>query len=138
MGSAIAILCSELKMNPIIYSLHVLFLHYSFMSSSSYDLSSVPSVYHDPGNVFIKQCALSLQPHRPDDCTIDLLPGAPLPTSRLSNPSRPEREAMEKYIHDSLATGLIRLSSPPVGAGIIFVETKDHSLRPCIDYRGLN
>ncbi|KAK7884344.1 hypothetical protein WMY93_027467 [Mugilogobius chulae] len=33
----------------------------------------------------------------------DLLPGAPLPSSRLYNLSRPEYEAMEKYINDSLA-----------------------------------
>ncbi|KAI2655704.1 Transposon Tf2-11 polyprotein [Labeo rohita] len=45
---------------------------------------------------------------------------------------------MERYIHDSLATGIIRPSSSPAGAGFFFVEKKDGSLRPCIDYRGLN
>uniref|UniRef100_A0AAY5JZ72 Uncharacterized protein n=1 Tax=Esox lucius TaxID=8010 RepID=A0AAY5JZ72_ESOLU len=34
----------------------------------------------------------------PYDCAIELFPGAPLPASRLYNLSRPEREAMEKYI----------------------------------------
>lgn len=62
------------------------------------DLSLVPSVYHDLREVFNKSRALSLPPHRPYDCAIDLLPGAPLPTSRLYNLSRPEREAMESYI----------------------------------------
>ncbi len=45
---------------------------------------------------------------------------------------------MEKYISDSLAAKIIRPSSSPVGAGFFFVKKKDGSLRPCIDYRGLN
>lgn len=82
--------------------------------------------------------ALSLPPHRPYDCAIDLLPGAPLPTSRLYNLSRPEREAIEKYINDSLAAGLIGPSSSHVGAGFFFVSKKDKTLRPCFDFCGLN
>ena len=102
------------------------------------DLSSVPEEYHDLGAVFSKLHALSLPPHRPYDCAIDLLPGAPLPGSRLFNLSRPERESMEEYIGEFLAAGIIRPSSSPVGAGFFFVGKKDGSLRPCIDYRGLN
>ena len=102
------------------------------------DLTLVPLDYHDLGSVFSKQHALSLPPHRPYDCAIDLLPGSPLPSSRLFNLSLPEREAMEGYIRDSLAAGIIRPSSSPVGAGFFFVSKKDKSLRPCIDYRGLN
>ena len=102
------------------------------------NLSAVPPVYHSLGEVFSKQRALFLPPHRPYDCTIDLLPGASLPSSRLFNLSRTEREAMETYIKDSLAAGIIRPSSSPVGAGFFFVSKKDRSLRPCIDYRGLN
>ena len=102
------------------------------------DLSVVPSEYHDLQQVFSKDKALSLPPHRPYDCTIDLLPGSPLPSKKLYNLSKPEKETMEKYIQDSLATGLIRPSSSPVGAGSFFVEKKDGSLRPCIDYTGLN
>lgn len=45
---------------------------------------------------------------------------------------------METYITESLATGIIRASSSPVAAGFFFVEKKDKSLRPCIDYCGLN
>lgn len=44
---------------------------------------------------------------------------------------------MDKYIRESLDAGLIRPSSSPAGAGFFFVK-KDGSLRPCIDYRGLN
>lgn len=102
------------------------------------DLSVIPPEYHDLAEVFSKERALSLPPHRPYDCAIDLLPGAPLPSSRLYNLSRPETETMEKYITDSLAAGIIRPSSSPVGAGFFFVTKKEGTLRPCIDYRGLN
>ena len=55
---------------------------------------------------------------------------------RLFSLSAPETQVMEKYIGESLATGLIRPSSLPAGAGFFFVEKKDKSLHPCIDYRG--
>ena len=45
---------------------------------------------------------------------------------------------MEDYIGESLAASIIHPSSSPVGAGFFFVSKKDSSLRPCIDYRGLN
>uniref|UniRef100_A0A8C6M8F1 CCHC-type domain-containing protein n=1 Tax=Nothobranchius furzeri TaxID=105023 RepID=A0A8C6M8F1_NOTFU len=67
------------------------------------DLTMVPQVYHDLKHVFSKDRASSLPPHRPFDCAIDLLPGAPLPSSRLYQLSKPERESMEEYIQDCLA-----------------------------------
>lgn len=81
------------------------------------DLSFIPAVYHDLSPVFSKTKALSLPPHHPYDCAIDLLPGGPLPTSHLYNISQPERETMERYIKDFLAAGIIRPSSPPRGRG---------------------
>lgn len=45
---------------------------------------------------------------------------------------------MDAYIDLALAAGLICPSSSPAGAGFFFVKKKDGSLRPCIDYRGLN
>lgn len=44
---------------------------------------------------------------------------------------------MERYVTDSLAAGLIRSFSSPVGAGFFFVQ-KDDYLWPHIDYRGHN
>ena len=102
------------------------------------DLSSVPTIYHDLGEAFSKSKALSLPPHRPYDCEINIIPGSTLPSSRLFHLSRPEREAMEKYLTDSVHSGIIRPSTSPVGAGFFFVAKKDKTLRPCIDYRGLN
>lgn len=90
----------------------------------TFDLANVPSVYHDLAEVFQKDRAQSLPLHRPYDCAIDLLPGAPLPTSRLYSLSLPEQEAMEKYISESPFAGIIRASSSPVSAGFLFVEKK--------------
>lgn len=101
------------------------------------DLSRVPEVYHDLRAVFSHSRAASLPPHRPYDCAINLLPGTSPPKGRLFSLSGPERAAMEKYLSESLAAGVIRPSSSPAGAGFFFVK-KDGSLRPCIDYRGLN
>ena len=60
------------------------------------------------------------------------------PKGGLYSLSAPESRAMEQYIQGSLAAGIIRPSSSPAGAGFFFVSKKDKSLRPCIDYRGLN
>ncbi|XP_073448026.1 uncharacterized protein [Aquarana catesbeiana] len=49
-----------------------------------------------------------------------------------------ELVTLKKYIDENLERGFIRPSTSPAGAGIFFVEKKDHSLRPCIDYRELN
>ncbi|KAI2646401.1 Transposon Tf2-6 polyprotein [Labeo rohita] len=110
----------------------------SVLQEKAADLCNVPAEYLDLKEVFSKSRAASLPPHRPYDCAIELLPGTSPPKGKLYSLSIPEREAMEKYISDSLAAGFIRPSSSPAGAGFFFVGKKDGSLRPCIDYRGLN
>ncbi|CAM4619083.1 unnamed protein product [Leuciscus chuanchicus] len=110
----------------------------SMFQEEAVDLCNVPAEYQDLKEVFSKSRAASLPPHRPYDCAIELLPGTSPPKGKLYSLSVPEREAMEKYISDSLAAGFIRPSSSPAGAGFFFVGKKDGSLRPCIDYRGLN
>ena len=79
----------------------------------------------------------TLPPHRPYDCAIELQPAIP-PRGRIFSLSRPDRAAMEKYLTESLAVGIICPSSSPAGAGFFFMGKKDGTLRPCIDYRGIN
>ncbi|KAK3518249.1 hypothetical protein QTP70_034616 [Hemibagrus guttatus] len=107
-------------------------------SQESLDLSQVPIQYHHLKAVFSKKKATSLPPHRPYDCAIELLLGTCPPRGRIFSLSPPERTAMDKYINESLAAGVIRSSTSPAGAGFFFVSKKDGGLRPCIDYRGLN
>lgn len=83
--------------------------------------------------VFSKKLTLSLpQP------ALRLAAGTPLPSSRLYQLSRPEHEAMDTYISESLASALIMPLSSPVGAAFLFVRKKDGTFRPCIDYLDLN
>ncbi|KAK3509828.1 hypothetical protein QTP70_012502 [Hemibagrus guttatus] len=108
-------------------------------SQESLDLSQVPIQYHHLKAVFSKKKATSLPPHRPYDCAIELLPGTcPPQRPYILIVPPPECTAMDKYINESLAAGIIRPSTSPAGAGFFFVSKKDGGLRPCIDYRGLN
>ena len=102
------------------------------------ELSQVPSEYWDLKEVFSKSRAASLPPHRHYDCAINLLSGTTPPRGQIFSLSLPEHKAMEEYINDALASGFIRPSTLPAGAGFFFVGKKDGGLRPCIDYRGLN
>ena len=83
-------------------------------------LTVVPPMYHDLAPVFSKDKALSLPPHCPYDCAINLLPGAPLPVGQLYNLSIPEKETMHNYITESIASGVLRASSSLVAAGFFF------------------
>ena len=75
----------------------------------------------------------------PMTARFDLRSGtSPHPEVTCFSLSRPETKAMEKYLSESLAAGIIRPSSSPAGVGFFFVGKKDGSLRSCIDYRGVN
>jgi len=104
-------------------------------SDTNPDLSTVPSVYHDLREVFNKHKATSLPPHKYYYCSTDR--SSP-PQSRLYYLPIPERESMDKYITDFLKAGLIHPSSSPAGGGFFFLGEKDGTIRPCIDYQGLN
>ncbi|KAI2659363.1 Transposon Tf2-8 polyprotein [Labeo rohita] len=98
----------------------------------------IPAEYRAFQDVFSKQAATKLPPHRPWDCAIDLLPGAQLPKGKIYPLSIPERQAMEAYITEALDQGFIRPSTSPAASSFFFVGKKDGGLRPCIDYRTLN
>ncbi len=92
----------------------------SLLQDEMGSLSNVPEEYLDLKEVFSKSRAASLPPHRPYDCAIELVPGMSPPKGRVYSLSVPEREAMEKYIYDSLTAGIIRPSSSPAGGRIFF------------------
>lgn len=71
------------------------------------DISQIPTEYQDLQGVFSKFCASAIPPHCPFDCAIDLLPGTSPPRGCLYSLLAPERTAMEDYIGQSLAVGII-------------------------------
>lgn len=77
------------------------------------DISTSPREYHDLSEAFHKDLVLPSPLHRPHDCAIDLLPGAPLPSSRLYSLTvcLVLKESQKKYINESLAAGIIHPSS---------------------------
>ncbi|KAK3563116.1 hypothetical protein QTP86_016348 [Hemibagrus guttatus] len=81
------------------------------------DLSKVPPEFSDLRSVFSKSRAVSLPPDCPYDCAIDILPGTNPPRGYLYSSSGPETEAMQRYISELLAAGIIQPSSSPAGAG---------------------
>lgn len=82
------------------------------VTSTPTDLSNVPTVYHDLATVFNKHKALSLPPHRSYDCSIEVLPSAPLQSSRLCNLSTNEKQAMQDYLDESLRSPFALLHLP--------------------------
>ncbi|KAL0150708.1 hypothetical protein M9458_054012, partial [Cirrhinus mrigala] len=57
------------------------------------DLSGVPREYHDLRAVFSRSRSATLSPHRPYNCSIDLIPGSIPPRGKPYSLSAPEREA---------------------------------------------
>ena len=76
---------------------------------------------------------------RPEDMTIDLIPGSIPPKTRpLRNQSQEELLILKERIQELLERGFIQPSTSQYGSSILFVKKADGSLRLCIDYRGLN
>lgn len=74
-----------------------------------------------------------------NDVTFSIETDSPVPDGgRLRQLSSVETAAMEEYVTEKLATGVIRPSHAPAAANILFVPKKDGQLRLCVDYRGLN
>ena len=109
------------------------------VSDKAPDLSNIPKEYHDYADVFSKDKASKLAPHRPYDLKIDLVDGAvPPPISVMYSLSPTEQEALREFVDENLRLGFIRPSNSQHGAPVMFVRKKDGSLRLCVDFRGLN
>ena len=117
--------------SPLVKELQV-----GVVTTQSYD--DLPPQYHAFRDVCDKKNADQLPPHRPYDCPIELLPGAEIPFGRLFNLSEPELKVLREWLDENLEKGFIRHSTSPAGAALFFVEKKDSTLRPCIDYRHMN
>ncbi len=72
-------------------------------------------------DVFSKQAATRLPPHRPWDCAIDLLPGTKLPKGRVYPLSILECKAMDDYIQEARRQVFIQPSTSPAASSCCFV-----------------
>jgi hypothetical protein len=100
--------------------------------------SAIPRDYEDFAEVFSKESASVLPPHRPYDHRIPLEPGTTPPFGPLYSLSEVELKALDEYINENLAKGYIQASTSPAGAPILFVKKRDGGLRMCVDFRALN
>lgn len=79
-----------------------------------------------------------LPPRRGSDHHISLLPGATPVHSRPYRHSPEMKTEIEKHISEMLESGVILPSTSAFASPLIMVRKRDHSWRPCIDYRRLN
>ncbi len=107
-------------------------------SPEPHEVPTIPSDYTSFQDVFRKQAATKLPPHRPWDCAIDLLPGAIISKDLVYPLSIPARKVMEDNIKEALQQQLICPSTSSAASSFFCVGKKDRGLRPCIDYWTLN
>ncbi|GJS32629.1 putative reverse transcriptase domain-containing protein [Tanacetum coccineum] len=99
-------------------------------------LDNVPIIQDFP-EVFPEDL-LGLPPTRQVEFQIDLIPGA-APIVRAPYRLAPsEMKKLSEQLKELSDKGIIRPSSSPWGAPVLFVKKKDGSFRMCIDYRELN
>jgi hypothetical protein len=110
--------------------------------ASSLDFESIkeklPDAYHSFANVFCKVESEQLPEHRKYDISIDIKPDSVVPWGPIYGLSEPELKVLREYLDENLKKNYIRPSKSPAGAPIFFVKKKDGSLRPVVDFRGLN
>lgn len=97
----------------------------------------IPLEYRDLAAAF-DLGEVTLPEHGPQDLAIDLVDGKIPPMGTLYNLSESELLVVQKYVKDMTEKGLIRPSTSPTGAPILFAKKKDGTLRLCVDYRRLN
>jgi hypothetical protein len=102
------------------------------------DLSQVPEEYRDYADVFNKEKAYTLAPHRPYNLKIKLEERTSPPVVPMYPLSPIELETLREFIETHLHSGFIRSTTSPHGAPVLFTKKKDGGLRLCIDFRGLN
>jgi hypothetical protein len=79
-----------------------------------------------------------MPPDRDIEFVIELKPGTTLIYKTPYRMGTPELAELKEHIKDLLEKGVIRPSSSPWGAPVIFVPKKDGTQKLCMDYHALN
>jgi transposase InsO family protein len=99
----------------------------------------IHTIVHDEfPDVFPSSLPSGLPPDRGDAMRIETDPMADPPFKPVIRLSIAELDELKKQLDDLLAKKLIKPSTSPYGAPVLFVKKSDGSLRMCVDYRGLN
>jgi len=106
--------------------------------AEAFDLSNVPSEYHEFANVFGKTKAKVLAPHHPYDLKINLEEGAQPLVGPIYSLLVSEQETLKEFIEENLNTDFIQPTSSPHGVPVLFIKKKDGSLHLCVDFHSLN
>jgi hypothetical protein len=77
------------------------------------NLEGIPEKYHDFTDVFSKQKADKLAPHRPYDLKIDIEEGAHLPLGPIYPLSQSELTMIREFLDEYLSIGFIWLTKSP-------------------------
>nr|GEZ88141.1 putative reverse transcriptase domain-containing protein [Tanacetum cinerariifolium] len=99
-------------------------------------LEDVPIVQDFP-EVFLEDFS-GIPPTRQVEFQIDLIPGAASVARTPYRLAPSEMKELSDQLKELSDKGIIRPSSSPWGAPVLFVKKKDGSFRMCIDYRELN
>jgi hypothetical protein len=106
-------------------------------SEEEHEYCSLDIVSEFP-SVFPSELPKTLPPERSVDHGIDLFPDS-RPISRSPyRLSAFEEEEVRKTVEELLSQGVIRPSTSPWAAPVLFSPKKDGKLRFCVDYRALN
>ena len=89
-------------------------------------------------DVFPAELPNGLPPPRPTDPRIVLLPNTMPPRHCLYRVPLTQNAELKRQIDELLAAGHTEMAQSPFGAGVVFVEKHDKTLRLCVDYRRLN
>jgi RNase H-like domain found in reverse transcriptase/Reverse transcriptase (RNA-dependent DNA polymerase)/Integrase zinc binding domain len=102
------------------------------------DLKDVPEVYHEFADVFSRQKANTLLPHRDCDLKINIDEGVKIPVGPIYLLSKFELKTLWEVIDENLKTGFICPSNSPFRAPVLFIKKKDGSLWLCVDFQQLD
>nr|GEU99931.1 putative reverse transcriptase domain-containing protein [Tanacetum cinerariifolium] len=130
-------LCSIMKARRYLScGCHAFMAHVININFEKKSVEEVPIVYEFL-DVFPEELP-GISPERQVEFRIDLIPDAnPIAKAPYRLALSKMKELMSQ-LQELLDKGFIRPSSSPWGAPILFVKTKDSSMRMCIDYRELN
>jgi hypothetical protein len=89
------------------------------------DLKNIPEVYHKFADVFSRQKADTLPPHRDCDLKINIDEGTKVPAGPIYPLSKFELKTLREFIDENLRIGFICPSNSLFGAPVLFIKKKD-------------